>query len=150
MKKLIFIAICSITLFACKKSNEKIIVGDYIIFGHSYGFCMGEECVEMFMLTNSKLYEDTVDYGGEDYIELSAELYDEVKDIEEVIPAALLTQPDTTFGCPDCHDQGGVRLFIKNGELIQRWIFDNDLEAIPTYLHPLVNSIHEKITLINN
>lgn len=150
MRRLIMIALSLLVLVACKKSTEKLESNDYIIFGHFYGFCVGEECVEMYMLTDSKLYEDTVDYGGDEYVELSNSLYEDVKDIDGAIPVELTAQPDSTFGCPDCHDQGGVRLIIKSGETIQRWTFDNDLDAIPGYAHGIVNLIHEKITIINN
>ena len=46
----------------------------FLIFGHFYGFCFGERCVETFKLTDKKLFEDTIDdyYGRDfDFVELA-------------------------------------------------------------------------------
>lgn len=154
MKKIIGIGIVVLSVVACKKSAEKLESNDYVMFGHYYGFCMGEQCVETYMLRDSKLYENQeAVYGGAEgaeYVQLSSALYDEVYDLESAIPSELTELPDSTFGIPDSHDQGGVMLKIKKGDVIQRWSIDNDLDAIPAYLHAIVNLIHEKITLINN
>ena len=34
---------------------------DYIVFGHYYGMCFGEQCVEIFKIENQQLFEDTLD-----------------------------------------------------------------------------------------
>ena len=39
-----------------------------LTFGHYFGFCQGEECIEIFKLTNSELSEDTTDqYPGQQF-----------------------------------------------------------------------------------
>ncbi len=140
--------------FACQKSTEKLEKGDYLIFGHFYGFCGGEECVETYILSGSELAENTSDnYGsleGATYVNLSDELYAAVAELETSIPSELSALPDSTFGCPDCHDQGGVRVSLKKDDVIKTWRMDNDLDAIPAYLHDFVNLIHAKIELINS
>lgn len=150
MKRCLVIGLMGLTAMSCMKTTEKLEDGDYIVFGTFYGFCIGEECREMYMLTNEKLYEDIDDSSTDEYVELSADLYADVLDLEISIPTDLTALPDSTFGCPDCHDQGGVQLNMKKDGVIQSWTIDNDLDAIPTYLHSLVDLIHEKVDLINN
>ena len=64
MKRNILIMAC-LTVFmltSCEKEdNLELSKSDYIIFGHFYGKCMGEQCVEIFRLENEKLFEDTKD-----------------------------------------------------------------------------------------
>ncbi len=150
MRRYIVIGLMGLMAMSCKKSSEKLEDGDYILFGTFYGFCMGEECREMYMLTIDKLYEDIDDGNEVEYVELPTDLYADVHDIKMSIPADLTALPDSTFGCPDCHDQGGVFLRIKKDDVDQSWTIDNDLDAIPTYLHSIVDLIHEKVELINN
>jgi len=150
MRKLLVIGLLGLIALSCKKSTEKLEKGDFIVFGSFYGFCMGEECREMYMITDEKLYEDVDDSSTDEYVELPSDLFAAVADLESAIPSELIEQPDSTFGCPDCHDQGGVYLKIKKDGLAQSWTIDNDLEAIPAYLNGIVNLIHEKVELINN
>lgn len=150
MSRYIVIGLMGLMAISCKKSSEKLEDADYIVFGTFYGFCMGEECREMYMLTNENLYEDIDDSNADEYVELPTDLYADVVDLETSIPADLKALPDSTFGCPDCHDQGGVFLRIKKDDVDQSWTIDNDLDAIPTYLHGIVDLIHEKVELINN
>ena len=66
MKKLLLILLCLPIIFtSCKKEEVEISNNEYLIFGHFYGECIGEECVETFKLTDEKLYEDLNDnYSG--------------------------------------------------------------------------------------
>jgi hypothetical protein len=48
-------------LTSCKKDNIKLSSSDYIIFGHFYGMCTGEQYFEIFRLEKDKLFEDTKD-----------------------------------------------------------------------------------------
>lgn len=63
------ILICLVVaLCACDTEEEPLLIaekptsqGDYIIFGWYYGFCAGEQCIEIFKLTGDGLYEDRND-----------------------------------------------------------------------------------------
>ena len=61
---LTFLVFCS-----CNKDDEiELNQTVFLVFGHFYGECIGEECVEIFKLTTNKLYEDTNDnYSGTDF-----------------------------------------------------------------------------------
>lgn len=143
-----------ISISSCSKDNDtQTNENYYLVFGHFYGECMGEECVETFKLTNTKLYEDRNDiYGSTDFNfdELGSDKFDQVKDLIFSVPDQLLNENDSTFGCPDCLDQGGLLIqYSKNGNL-KTWRIDQIKDAVPSYLHDFMDEVNEKIALINN
>ena len=50
---------------SCKKDTEPASLmscsESYILFGHFYGECLGEECIEIFRICENKLFEDSND-----------------------------------------------------------------------------------------
>ena len=144
-------------LFACE--NEDITRGefatDYIAFGHFYGFCMGEQCVEIYKVTDANLYEDTRDnypprdeaYIG-DFKPLSDQLFEQVKDLKSKIPSKLLETPSGIIGQPDAGDWGGIYFEVSVEGEKKYWFIDKMRPNIPDYLNPLVDEIESKIELI--
>lgn len=155
MKTLITtLALVALLFTSCSDSDNGVQVNkmDYLVFGHFHGECDGEGCVETFKLTKDKLYEDTLDeYLGKnlEFMELSSEKFEQVKDIIDYFPTELLSAKDTMFGCPDCRDQGGIFIqYSKNG-IVKSWRIDKDKDEIPIYLHDFIDKVKEKISLIN-
>ncbi len=155
------IAIIPISLFlilSCTKQDgqAELANAEYIVFGHFYGFCMGEECIEIFKLTEDALYEDTSDnypgwdrfYDGE-YVKLEQDKYELVKSLGEYIPEELLQSQDTVFGSPDAADGGGIYFAIKSSEQSRFWLIDQMDNNIPEYLRSFKTRINESISLIN-
>ncbi len=122
-----------------------------LVFGHFFGFCQGEECIETFQLSQNTLFEDTLDnyQGTREFVALSSDKYDVVQDLEQYIPTQLLALPDSTFGCPDCADQGGVFIEIHQGGNSQIWRIDQNKDQVPAFLHELLDQVNAKIALIN-
>jgi hypothetical protein len=60
-KILILLCLPLTFLISCKKDNAAIPPSDYLIFGHFYGECSGERCIEIFKLEKDKLFEDKAD-----------------------------------------------------------------------------------------
>ena len=156
MKKLsLLILIASIAInISCKKKDDIVINQDnYLIFGHIYGMCSGESCVETYKLTDSKLFEDTLDsYSGGVYsfVELGNNNFEEVKDLVDYFPSELLAEKESVIGCPDCADGGGITIqYAENGN-VRTWKIDKNKSNIPTYLHDFVDKVSDKILLINN
>lgn len=154
MKKCIFLFALLIVLCSCSSDNgESTNENDYLIFGHFYGFCFGEECIEIFKLTNTKLYEDTEDSYALDsfnFEEKENEKFNLVKDLVDFIPEDLLTENEDVIGCPDCSDGGGIYIeYFKNG-VIKSWRIDQFKQNTPDYLHDFMDKVNEKINLINN
>ena len=140
-------------LISCKKSN--LGENDYLIFGHFYGECWGERCVETFKLTDIKLFEDTTDSyqyqspnnGG--FVKLSNYKFKLVKDLTDYFPIKLFNESNTVFGCPDCADQGGLYIEYKKNGNIGHWTIDQRTRNVPDYLHKFIDKVNEKIELIN-
>ena len=69
MKKIVSALCCLCFILSCTDNDDEnaFLLGDqdYLVFGHFYGMCAGEGCVETFKLTDLELFEDTVDdYSG--------------------------------------------------------------------------------------
>jgi hypothetical protein len=84
-------------LTSCEKdANLELSTSDYLIFGHFYGKCLGEKCIEIFKLENEKLFEDTKGQypnSGEFYegiwVQLSQQKFNDTKDLTKYFPTDL-------------------------------------------------------------
>lgn len=134
---------------SCKK--EKNGCNDYIIFGTYYGECGGEQCIELYKLTATELFEDSKDnypgtgiYNGTFSIQRDAAAYALASNIESTIPVSLLNDTAAVIGCPDCADGGGVYLeYHKNG-LHKVWHIDRTL-TLPSDYVLFINQTVQKI-----
>jgi hypothetical protein len=141
-------------LISCKKDDDPTLEsGDYLIFGHYYGECFGEACMETYKLTDSRLYEDILDmYGGSgpfDFVELPDAEYQQVKDLIDAFPPELLKDDTGTFGCPDCADGGGLYIEYSHKGEARSWRIDQVKEQVPQYLHGFMDAVNGKILLID-
>ena len=142
-------------LSSCKKDQDPTNTEtDYLIFGHFYGMCQGETCVETFLVTDQKLFEDENDsYSVSEpfnFNELSSDDFELVKSLIESFPPELLNDTNSTFGCPDCADQGGLLIKLaQNGE-VKSWRIDQSKMAVPQYLHAFMDSVNVSISLLSN
>ncbi len=135
----------------CDESDE-----DYLLFGHFFGECFGEGCVEIFKLDNESLSEDSNDhypnlnglYDG-DFTQLTKEKYDLVKDIMEALPQELIDSESQVYGQPDAGDWGGVYVEYKKGDKVTNWLLDMSQDNNPDFVNPFVDVVVEKILLIN-
>ncbi len=155
------LAICTITLIslsslvACggssNSSGQSNASNDSLIFGYAYGMCKGETCVETFKLTKNKLFEDKKDdYNHQtfDFVQLSNSKYNQVKDLLNQVPNALLTHKTGPIGCPDCTDGGGIYISVVDNGQNKSWFIDNDLYNVPTELHDFVKMVHKSINTL--
>ncbi|MCB0510207.1 MAG: hypothetical protein H6579_07670 [Chitinophagales bacterium] len=139
------------SLISCKKEKD-LSNEDYLLFGHFYGMCMGESCIEYYKLDAAHLYEDMNDnYNGApfDFVELNANKFELTKDLIDFFPSELLSEADGTMGCPDCADQGGILISYYFEGSLRTWRLDKDKNNVPSYLHSFMDKVDEKITLIN-
>ena len=160
----ILLAILGLVIIAntgCKDEECGDPNGDleYFVFGHFYGECGGEGCVEMIKVENGKLYEDDIDdypnYTSPieaHWNELSAEKYDEVKNLSAEVPTELFEETDHVLGIPDGGDWGGIYVEFKySGVQASKsgfWLLDkNESNMIQVY-NEFVDRIEEKITII--
>lgn len=154
--------LCAILVFipfisGCQKDEELKITGqDYLIFGHFYGECEGETCIEIFKLEGNKLLEDTNDnypqqatyYNGK-FIEHPDSKFNLVKDLPAHLPSDLLKSNQKVIGQPDAGDWGGLYIEYSRNETRQYWLIDQEKSNIPDYLHDFVDKVNERIEWIN-
>lgn len=153
MKKTFLILIISV-LTACSQSDDiDLEENDYLIFGHFYGECLGESCVETFKLTDTKLFEDTNDHYSTiddfSFQKLDNEKFILIEDLIDYFPSSLLEEEEV-IGCPDCGDWGGLFIQYSKDNLIKSWRIDQMKDNVPENLHAFIDKVNEKIALINN
>ena len=155
-KNTLFLSVMTslVILTSCKKqANEK----DYLIFGHFYGECLGENCVEIFKLESDRILEDENDnypkqetYYIGNFSELDKLKFEEIKDLLGFFPRDLLNESSSVIGQPDAGDWGGIYIEYNFNSVREFWLIDQMQSHIPTYLHEFVDKTNEKIELINN
>ena len=157
----IFSALCLVTFSSCEKSNDLADAGEfeYMVFGHFYGYCGGEGCIEIFKLDSEHLFEDSTDvypsgqqpYNGV-FTQLPDEKYQEVKDLLDAFPNELYAEPETIIGMPDAGDWGGIYVEMKFKNDPGRsgfWLLDQHDGNMPQVYNEFVDRVNEKIALIH-
>ena len=143
MKKLIWILLPVIFVFTNCQKDEDSPTGsvDYVVFGHFFGECGGETCIEIFKIEEGQLFEDTKDnypsfvnpYEGE-YMLLDDALFQEVKDLDTHVPDELLDETATVIGQPDAGDWGGYYFEIVKDGIQYHYRIDKAKDNLPDYL----------------
>jgi uncharacterized protein YlaI len=144
MKTKLLLIVISISLFS-SCSKETSFDFDYFAFGTAYGECLGN-CAKFFQIKDNKLYADDMDYYFNSDLKflnepLPAEKYNQAKKLIEDFPDYLKNNPNKTFGCPDCADQGGIHIEIKNNDRIEYWHIDTDLNNQPTEIKDYIQEM---------
>lgn len=159
LKVILTIGAISLSLASCKKEKDGIQLAgsDYLVFGHYYGMCQGEECVEIFRLESNRLLEDHHDtyppqangfYVG-DYTALSQGMYNDIKDLANYFPNELLDITERSIGNPEIADGGGLYIEYNYNGTHQYWLIDQTQNGVPQSLHPFMDKVNEKIGIIN-
>ena len=145
----------------CIKSKEKIEdekvpqINDAVTmltFGSYYGMCQGD-CVNLFTLTPQELIKEATSKlsihattDGE-YMVLSKEQHARVVSLLSSIPSQLLTgETDTTFGCPDCADQGGYYIAFRQKDTFKEFYLDTSMSSLPEALQPFAEKVGTSIS----
>jgi hypothetical protein len=141
--------------FTLVRINECDTSSNYIVFGHFYGFCGGETCIEKFKLTSDKIYEDTNDvYPGTigatnpNYVQLSNEKFLAAQDLMNFFPNSLLAETNTTIGMPDASDGGGLYIRYHFNGVDKVWLIDQFKINVPSDYHAFMDKVNEKIALM--
>lgn len=143
---------------SCSKRNQAFMEkGDYIIFGHFYGYCRGEHCIEIFKLTDDGLYEDKNDtypssespYNG-NFEPMSQKKFQKVRSLANKVPQELLNESKHLIGAPDAADGGGIYFEYSIGGKRHYWLIDQMDENIPEYLRPFKEEINNAIEKVSD
>ena len=151
------LSILILSLFFSCSDEEMADPAEYLIFGHFYGFCLGDQCIQIYKLTENSLFIDTnKDYPNHNefyeasFEKLDNDYYEQVKDLQDYFPTRILSESDTVFGCPDCADGGGLYIEYKTKDIRRYWIIDQNKRNVAAYLHEFMDQVNEKIRAINS
>lgn len=154
---ILMIACLAIGLMTSCTKEDKLILSetDYILFGHFYGECLGEDCIAIFRLEEDKLYEDISDkyparedFHDREFVLLSQEKFDAVKDLIDYFPMDLLEETNDVIGQPDAGDWGGLYIEYNFDGISRFWLLDQMRDNVPTKYHEFIDKVNEKIQLI--
>ena len=127
-----------------------------MVFGHFYGECVGEGCVEIYRIDKFSLIEETSEqypadefYSFEESTQLSEELREQVIDLLDNVPDELWDETATVIGVPDGGDWGGIYVEILSDKGMRYWLLDQNEQNMPAVYNEFVDRINEKIALIN-
>ncbi len=151
MKNLIYIFICVLFLFSCKK--EEFVKPDYLIFGAIQGDC-ANNCRFVYYLNDTKLSEDrTVKYFASKDLNLfstniSTDKFLLAKDLINKIPTALTQTNKSLFIDLNSSSPNLWYAEIKLNGRIYSWTFDNAISSTPSYLKPFADEGFKTIHLL--
>jgi hypothetical protein len=155
LRLLLLVSVLVTGLSSCECDDlpsQGAVDSSVLIFGHFYGECIGENCIETFKLTDSALYEDTLDqYAGSPpfaFVPMSSELFLQVQDLRDSFPGQLWDETEPILGCPDCADQGGLFIQYENEGETRSWRIDQEQSAVPEYLHAFMDQVNLSIALL--
>ena len=158
------ILLSGLVITGCEKTEEQPFVeteNGYFIFGHFYGECIGEGCVEIYKIEDEKLFEDSNDiyplgtamgpdpYPGNFQV-LDQASYQEVAHLPDELPSQLFSETEAVLGQPDAGDWGGYYIEHSDGTVVRKWAIDTMKDNIPAYLHDFTDKIQQAIAAINN
>jgi len=151
LKIIPFIVLLQFLPFCTKDVPDNLEIDnlDYFAFGEARGMCDGN-CTNFFIIIDGKIYPDDIDYYYASpfkfkSIALPGDKYDLALKLKDSFPTYLIDNPNKTFGCPDCIDQGGIHIEIKEKGQIKQWHFDTIISNIPPEIQNYVQEI--EITL---
>lgn len=155
-KKVIYFSFFIPLFTGCTGEITGPVNSPYFIFGAYFGECLGEQCVEIYMLQAGKLYEDTLDmYPGVAGLPVPAQfelrpdsLYQKVKNLPLAFPSALLDEPETIIGMPDAGDWGGYYVQVKDNEQVRYWMIDRMKSNLPAYLHHFADQLEHSCNVL--
>jgi len=145
--------IALLLLSHCNDGGRLFKRSDYLIFGHFYGECVGEGCIEIFKLANGEVFEDTLDRypvldelpNPTNFVRLPNDRFQKVKFIFERFPKELFEEDAIYIGQPDAGDWGGFYVETNIGGVRRYWLIDKKKSNLPEYLHDFTNSLNDAI-----
>lgn len=146
-----------IALFAPGCADDPLEPGasQYVIFGDYYGECVGEGCIDLYLIENGQVFEDTLDrYPSVSnlppetkFVAISNEAYDDLVAIFSDIPSRLFEESEVIIGEPDAGDWGGFYLQTLRDGKTRYWLIDKMEDNLPRYLRSFVPRLEEAILL---
>ena len=145
----------ALVVLSCGKKEIAVAPTPHFVFGTSYANCLSN-CDRYYAVRDGHVYRANGEYNPGPLVLDNAALPSPKSEIAtkllQDLPAYLLSHPDQTFGCPDCHDQGAIHIeyvpdMSSDPPYITKWHIDTDTAAIPVeirkYAWQVMNTISE-------
>lgn len=136
-------------LSSCAKEDSTPSI-DTLIFGHFYGKCVGEQCIETYKIEDSRIYEDILDpYAGGDhknfaFQQMPDNLLLQIPDLIALFPQQLY-KSDLTLGMPDAGDWGGIYIQVRSQGVSHWWLIDKQEDSLPSWIIPFKQEVEKAI-----
>lgn len=132
----------------CGVSVSNLANADYFIFSFYGGFVHART----YILTHDTLYFDSTHYAQNNVdtlmrnaVVLSPAKFSMAQVIKYNTPLYLSQNPDSTYGCPNCHDQGGYYISYKDNNVVRSFYLDKDTSALPVALQSFAQWLGQTI-----
>lgn len=152
MNRIAWLIILIITCSNCSKKEILFNANgvEYFTFGIAHGYCIGD-CAKFYKIENGQLFADNITtYSGSQVsfssTAMSTIKYELAKPLIENLPMYLINHANTTFGCPDCSDQGGIHVELKQNGVVKTWHIDTFNQHQPDEIK---NYITQLITILD-
>ena len=139
--------------FSCGKTPDLSLDPniDWFGFGSYACYCSGN-CARLYRIQEGQLYQrqyntcEMYELGNPGTV-LPADKIALAQPLLDSFPQGLRGSSDETYGCPDCGDWGGYRIFLqKNGQL-RSWNIDR-IPSLPSWLQPYMTQVDAVITVL--
>jgi hypothetical protein len=118
--------------FGCKKNNpsENIIDCDHVVYGKSFGMCIGY-CTQTIKISENQIEFEAVGRDTEGVLppkRFTTEITDEEwTTLLSKINSSEFNQLKPIIGCPDCADGGAEWIEIRSNGNIHKTVFEYGL-----------------------
>jgi hypothetical protein len=151
MKKFLSVIFIISLFISCAKQSSSPAAENSFVFGIYYGICY-DDCADLYKIKDNSLYHDmntTSLYLSPLIFSTTAmpnNKYLIAKPVQDSFPAYIENSTDTSFGCPDCHDQGMIYIEKTTNSIKKSWTIDTDEPAIPVEIRNYVQQVKAVIT----
>lgn len=146
---IVFLAMVLLGFNSCKKDPK--VNPDYFAFGDAHGHCI-TNCANFFKISNRAIFADNMErFQGSLSFQtkpLDNSKYELAKVLEEHFPDFLENNPNQTFGCPDCVDQGGYHIEIRQNNVTRFWHIDTNVNEQPTEIRNYVDELESVLSAL--
>ena len=125
-----------------------------LVFGEAFGYCVGD-CAHFYKINDHQIYKDDIERFWTDPptfnpAPLSDSEYELAQSLLTNFPEYLLQNPNQTYGCPDCADQGGIYIFYTKGKATNSWRIDTYIDNQPTEIRAYLKELRDVIEALED
>jgi len=148
MKKITILIITCCFFAACKKENNQLMPENSFVFGSYYSVCF-DDCAWLYKIEDQQLYPDNTNYFASPLTFFATPMTNDkyliAKPVQDSFPVYFTSHIDTTYGCPNCHDQGMIYIEKTINGVKRKWIIDAEISAIPTEIRTYIQQVKNVI-----